>query len=448
MQNNSRRISLILGGFMAFVLVAGVVLPLFNRNSSQTTQRVDPTVAPTSTFPPPITDFSGISFTDVYLHPSGLYTIAQPTGWDILSGVTQNGIAQVGMNNGSALSVIDAYIQQPNTPIADVQALSDTLTRETLASTWTRYNRWSETNRRIEGDRLIIDFSIQSNRTEFVARQVSWLQDGQIYSVRVVVPSNGIELLRFLLDQLPQTMQALPEAQAEPFDWQAYYDPIAHHYLRYPQTWTAQATAPGRTASLAGALGEALRVEVQPLSGALDEAIARSFVSSAAPNATLLSVTPVTRELGSGFSVAYTTTNADGEPLSGLAVLLSSGDGNLHSANLRFPGSQIDLNSLPPAPEITPEPTLDPAATPPGDPTAVAAVDPNAVYRDYASVMRSFSVIPPLNLAPQNLPATATPLPTLPPSATPAASNTPEAAAPTPPSSTPLPPTATATGSG
>jgi len=446
MSNNSRRISLILGGFMAFVLIAGTILPLFSNNAQTTTQVTDPTAIPSPTFPPPVTDFSGITFDQLYLHPSGLYTIAQPTGWAILNPVTQNDVAQVGMNNGENLSVIDAYIQKSATPVADAQGISDTLTRDVLTQTWTRYNRWEETNRRIEGDQLIIDFSIVFNRQDYVARQVSWTDGQYIYSVRVVVPSNAIDLLRFLLDNLPATLNLVPGMEVAPFNWQAYYDPFANHIVRYPQTWSQQDVAAGRTASIIGTQSESMRVDVSDLSGSLDESTASAYVTSMVPNATILGVEPVTRDSANGFSVAYSTANADGEPFSGYAMLLTTGDGTLHAVNLRFPGSEINLNELSDAPDTAAaEPTASADATPDAAATTeTAASDPNAIYRDYATIMETFHVIAPIPLAVENLPATATPLPTLPPTETPTETNTPEPTATSTSTNTPEP-TATST---
>ncbi|MCC6616242.1 MAG: hypothetical protein IT320_22410 [Anaerolineae bacterium] len=425
---------------MAIVLIAGTILPLFSNNAQTTTQTTDPTAIPSPTFPAPVTDFSGISFDQVYLHPSGLYTIAQPTGWAILNPVTQSEVAQVGMNNGENLSVIDAYIQKPALPVADAQGISDTLTRDVLAQTWTRYNRWEETNRRIEDDRLIIDFSIVFNRQDYVARQVSWTDGQYIYSVRVVAPSNAIDLLHFLLDNLPATLHPVPGMDVAPFNWQAFYDPYAYHILRYPQTWSQQDVAAGRTASIIGTQGESMRVEISDLSGALDETAASDYVTSMVPNATILSVEPVTRDSADGFGVAYSTSNADGEPFSGYALLLTTGDGKLHTVNLRFPGSAIDLSTLPAATEAAAaEPTASADATP-----EPATSDPNAAYRDYATIMETFHIIEPIPLSADSLPPTATPLPTLPPTATPTETNTPEPTATSTSTNTPEP-TATST---
>lgn len=449
MQNNSRRISLILGGFMALVLIAGVILPLFQTNTTTTPADIpDPTDIPTPTFPPPVTDFSAISLDQVYLHPTGLYTIAQPTGWTVTSPATQAGIAQVGMNNAQNLSVIDAYVQKPSTPVSTLDDVSALLTRDALAQTWTRYNNWTETNRRIENERLLIDFAITFSRTQYVARQVSWTDGTYIYSVRVVVPANGTELLRYLIEALPPTLQLNSEFAFAPFEWQSYYDNVTNVIVRYPQTWTVQDSAPGRTASILSPDGAALRLDFQPLTAALDEATARAYVQALQGNATITSVVPVTRDALGGFAITYSYSNADGEQFSGQSVLLDNA-GTLSAANLRFAGADVDLNNLPPAPIVTPEPTpSEPVATLPADVTPTiaptVAPDPTAAYREYAQVMETFRIVAPINLNPLNLPPTSTPLPTLAVTATPVASATPEPSATSiPPTTTDVPPSAT-----
>jgi hypothetical protein len=462
MNNNTRRISIILGVFMAVVLVAGSILPLFQNNSAQTLPQENPTAVPTATFPPPITDFSGIALDQLYLHPTGLYTIAQPTGWTITGPSTQPGIAQVGMNNGDNLSVIDAYIQKPLAPVTSIEDVSAQLNREVLAQTWARFNQWSEATRQIDNDRLIIDFNVDFRRQEYVARQVTWTDSDYIYSVRVVAPNNAIDLVRWLTENLPQTLTLNADLAFAPFEWQAKYDPFANTILRYPQTWTVQDNAPGITTSIAGSSGEALRIDSFAHEGALDEAFAREFVTSQQSSAQILSVSPITRGAAEGYAVSYTFRNADGEPFSGQAVLLG-GDQTVNVANLRFPGANVDLSALPEATEAAPD------ATPEGEATAAPAqADPNALYREYATVLETFRLTTPIPLNPLNLPPTSTPLPTLAATSTPTASptstatNTPEPTAtatstntplptatatstPVPPTATPIPPTATNT---
>lgn len=458
MNDNTRRISLILGVFMAIVLIAGTILPLFQNNSAQTQQLPDPTAVPSATFPPPITDFTGIALDQLYLHPTGLYTIAQPTGWTITGPTTQPGIAQVGMNNGENLAVIDAYIQKPVAPVTSIEDVSAQLTQDVLGQTWARFNQWSEATREIRDDRLIIDFNVDFRRQEYVARQVTWFDNQYIYSVRVVAPNNAIDLVRWLTENLPATLTLNSALAFAPFEWQAKYDPIANTIVRYPQTWTVQDNAPGITSSVVGSGGETLRIDTLAHEGALDEAFARQFVAQQQSNAEVLSVTPVTRDSAGGFAVSYSFRTADGEPFSGQAVLLG-GDGSVSAANLRFPGAEVDLSALPAA-DATPE--AAPAdATPAAEATLVpVAADPVAAYRDYATILETFRLTTPIPLNPLNLPPTNTPLPTLAATSTPTASptstatSTPEPTATAtntavPPtataSATPVPPTATAT---
>ncbi len=442
MNNNTRRISLILGVFMAVVLIAGTILPIFQNNALQPIDQPDPTAVPSATFPPPITDFGGIALDQLYLHPTGLYTIAQPTGWTITGPTTQPGIAQVGMNNSANLAVIDAYIQQPITPVASIDDVSAQLTQEVLGQTWARFNQWSEATREIQGDRLIIDFNVDFRRQEYVARQVTWFDSQYIYSVRVVAPNNAIDLVRWLTENLPATLTLNPALAFAPFEWQAKYDPFANTILRYPQTWTVQDNAPGITSSIAGSSGETLRIDTIARDAALDEAAAREFVTQQQSNATILSVTPVTRDAAEGFAVSYAYRTADGEPFSGQALVLG-GEGSVNVANLRFPGTDIDLSALP-------EAAAPSDATPAADATpAPVTLDPAAAYRDYATILETFRLTTPIPLNPLNLPPTNTPLPTLAATSTPTASptstatNTPEPTATA--TNTPVPPTATAT---
>jgi hypothetical protein len=452
MQNNARRISIILGGFMVVVLLLGVILPLFQTNNPVPVNVPDPTDIPTATFPPPVTDFTGIALDQLFLHPTGLYTIAQPTGWTVTAPTTQTGVAQVGMNNSVNLSVIDAYLQQPDTPVSTIDDVSALLTREVLAQTWTRYNRWQETNRRIENDRLIIDFAIDFRNTQYAARQVSWTDGQYIYSVRVVVPANGIELLRWLIDNLPATLQLNPAVASAPFEWQSYYDYTTSSIVRFPQTWAVQDSAAGSNASVIGPNGASLRIDYTLQEAPLDEAAAQALVTRTQANTTLLSTTPITRGGVNGYSVAYAFSNADGEPFSAQSVILPLADGRVSIATLRFPASSIDLSLLPPAPSAPaatatpaePLPTLDPAVTPTLFPTV--APDPNAAYREYAAILSSFQQLAPINLNPASLPPTPTPLPTLAVSSTPipTATAVPPTATNTPvPTATDVPPTAT-----
>lgn len=409
MQSGARRASIILGVFMAVVLVAGAILPLFTQNQPTTTQTIQPTDAPVPTFPSPIADFSTLAFDQNYLHPTGLFMIAQPTGFDVSQPNSSVTIAQVNMVDQAALSVIDAYVEDPGGAITTAD-LDARFNETTLDQSWSRFNNWTELSRRVDGDSLVIDFEVILQNMTYVARQRVWTDGDWIYVVRVLAPENATDFLVYVLDQLSGTMQPFKVFVGTPFDWQSYYDHLLSHIIRYPSGWVVADSAPGRPASITGTSGEVLRVEAYANTSIADEDAARAWVESQRAGATILSAAPATRDDVSGFSVAYAYRTADGAPQSGLAVLLNGEDGTLHTANLRFAAEEVDLNAV----DITAE---TPAAevTPEAEATAEAetVADSSAQYRYLALSMSTFRLMPPLVLSASSLPqATPTPLPT------------------------------------
>lgn len=421
MNNNSaRRASIILGVFMAVVLLAGAVIPLITGNQTTVSQASDPTAVPTPTYPPVISDLNTISFDKVYLHPSGMYTIPEPTGWQVSQPSSNAGIAQVNMINNTQLSVIDAYVQDPETPVT-AQDLDARFTQESINATWTNFRNPIETNRSLENDILTIDFRVElANGQMYVARQNVWTDGEWIYVVRVVVPENATDMLRYLLANLTGKIVPFKQFAPTPFNWNAYYDAILNHIIRYPSEWAVTDSAPGRPASISSENGVTLRVEARPGVSVADETAAQAWVTTERPGATILSVTPVTRGEASGFSVAYGFTDVEGAARSGLAVLLN-GANALHIADLRFPDTNVDLNAI-----ETTTPAADPSATPEAELPGLLSeseTPTTQIYQNLAQVMETFEVLPALNLSASSLPpATPTLIPTIAaPTATPEA---------------------------
>lgn len=402
MQNNAKRASIFLGVFMIFVLVAGAIIPIFTRGMTTTVPQIPPTAAPTATFPPPPAPES-ISFNQQYLHPSALFTIAQPEGWTVSEPISEPGRAAITMVNNDALSVIEASVEAPATPITTLEELDNRYDESFLDASWARYSNWEETARRVEDDKLVIDFNLTLNRQIYVARQKSWTDGDWIYSIRVVTPNNATQLLVHLLNELVSSVEALKQFAGTPFDWVATYDTVANHVIRHPNNWTVQDTAPGAPTSIVGPNGIALRIEARPDSAIASAADAEAWVRSVRPNARILSVEPVERGDAKGWSVAYADRTIDGDPQSGLAVLLNGPDGTLHTANLSFLASEVDLNK-----SSAPEPVAAAEATP------EATAEPGqGEYAELAQVMNTFFLLPQINLisaetTPTPLPAAAT----------------------------------------
>lgn len=352
MSNNGSKRALVIISILMVVAIAGsALLPLFTNNSAVQTA-VPPTDVPKPTFPPPLTDFSSVSLDQDYLHPSGLFSVAQPTGWTPASPVSNPTGAEITMNNPTLLSVIQVALQITPEPIDTLDKLDALYTSAALNDSWSNYRRdaqtgqnYRETGRKRENNRLTLDFELRNNRDQiFLARQVSWADGNWVYSVRVVMPEDAIDALKFMVDNLIPTVKGNKAAfDGTPADWNAYFDPTNNIVIRYPSNWTLDDGGPGRPASFSGD-NAVLRVETLPGLSAADEAEARAWVEANRPSATILSVVPVTRGDLSGFAVAYTFSDADGNPQSGLALLLNAADA-LHVANLRVAAPDVDFNT-------------------------------------------------------------------------------------------------------
>lgn len=340
-----KRFTYIFGISMALIMALTVILPAFTPNTQLTQPVTQPTDVPPATVPPP-PDIASITFDATYMHPSGMYTVAEPDGWLPSAPTTTDNSVRTTFSNTPAQSIIQVDVEKPQTDegltLDDVDAQ---FTTSALASSWSRYSSWSETGeRRRENDRLIMDFVLGSNNQIYIARQEAWTDGALIYSVRVVTPENARDVLLYVLDGMTNSLTLNTEFAGTPLGWNAYFDTADHHIIRYPQGWTLQDSAPGRPTTIGGGDGIVLRVET--VVGSVSDAEAASaWVEALRAGTTVESVEPVTRDEFEGFSVAYTAQTADGERESGLVVLLNDADDTLHIANLRFPEANVDLNS-------------------------------------------------------------------------------------------------------
>jgi hypothetical protein len=371
MQNKTaQRASIIIGVIMLLAMSMSVFLPLIRTDLNTVAV---PTEAPTplpSPTPPPTPNVVAMQFDQLFLHPSGLFTVADPTGWAITNTTNNDQEAKVTMINESQISVIEASVATPPTSIQSLDDVSAYYTTALLNKSWENYTSSIETGRIQRDDKLLIDFELRLGTQTLLARHVAWFDDQWIYAIRVVMPENARDALLAMIDSLTPTLQPEKLFPGTPFGWDAYFDNQDKHIIRFPADWTVTDSAPGLPASIQGT-DTTLRVASEAGKTADDESAARTWVETAHSGATIQSVNPVERNGVSGFAVSYQFSDLDGNPLSGLAVLLNGAD-KLHVADLRFPGSGIDLNNL-------------------GD-------TPDTLYSSYAQVMDTFQLVPQLNV--------------------------------------------------
>src|SRR5690606_12751259 len=139
---------------------------------------------------------------------SGLYTVGYPSGWAPGAG-TNNGVqAQINFTNSDVRSVIETYIDVPETPLTTLGELSDRYNDQIMQRGWRNYESAVETARREENGKLLIDFELKQGGQTFLARHEAWTDGDWIYVVRVVTPQNARDLLLYLLDAVSPTIHA------------------------------------------------------------------------------------------------------------------------------------------------------------------------------------------------------------------------------------------------
>jgi len=349
MSNRTRqgRISLYLGIFLAFIMAASLALPLISNNQLQNQSAVQPTETPAPTVPAPIEDLSSIQFNEIYLHPSGLFTVAIPSGWAPVTEVNTTGEAQVTMRNPDALSIVEARVLRPvsGVDLSSAEGLNAVFNDNWLNSSWREYSTWDETARTVEDDELVIDFNLSRNTQDYIARQVAYTDGTWIYVVRAVTPSNASRVLLHLLENERESFQVVDRYLGAPIEWNILFDNEDKTVLRYPGTWQVTDSAPDAPVSIEGN-GAQLRVET--LSDVtIDSAdAAAEYVQGSRPGITVLSTVELDNYGTPAYRVAYTLTTPDGTTESGLVTLLNV-DGTVHSADVRLADvGDTDLNAV------------------------------------------------------------------------------------------------------
>ena len=181
MNSNAKRASIYLGVFMAVVMIAGVFAPLIRQDTLNTTNPTAPTETTVATFPPPPSNLNSITFDKVYLHPSGIFSIGQPDGWNASQPNKGSTIAQVNLINNDMLAVVDSYVDA--TPLT-TDELSAYFSESVINSSWSNFSQWTETNRVVQDNHLIIDFNVTLTGRTYVARQTVWTDGTWVYVVR------------------------------------------------------------------------------------------------------------------------------------------------------------------------------------------------------------------------------------------------------------------------
>ena len=350
MNKTTKTLTYVIGIIMTVAMVGSLILPMISSQvgvGDSYLETPQPAPLPEPTLPPP-PDTASIDFDNRYLHRSGLFTMGAPTGWRPASDSSSADELRAGLNNSDVQSVVELRISKNHTGLSDAETLSDFLDSAWLGHTWSGYTGWDETNRKIlDDDVLQIDFNLRRGRSHLIARQESWIEAGDIYSARVVTAENAARELKFLLRGLADSVERIGEYAGAPYDWDAYFDNVDKHMVRFPSNWEITDAAAGLPATIEG---DSIILVVSTVDVALaseDEAMDwtenwRSGIKTHSARAVEVAGAP-------GYEVSYQLKTLDGAAASGLMIMLRGVDDRLHVANIRMPNLDKDLLAVDPA---------------------------------------------------------------------------------------------------
>ncbi len=344
MNKTTKRLTVIIGIIMTVAMVGSLILPLISGQVAQSdaySQTPQPTRRPDPT-PPPPPDTSAIDFDQQYLHPSGLFTVAAPTGWSTASNSNTADELRASLSNSDVQSVVEARIIKNHSEINDADGLSAFFDRSWLDQSWREYPSWDETSRKIADDgKLVIDFNLRRSRNYLIARQEAWIQDGEIYSVRVITAENAPQELKYLLQGVAKSVSRIGFYMDAPYEWQAYFDNVDKHMVRFPENWEVTDAADGLPATIIS--DDAIMVVETHDVALRGEADAIHWIEASRDGLQSRTVEPVEVSGAPGYLISYGFTTIDGAPASGLALVLNGTDNRLHVANGRIGDLDVDL---------------------------------------------------------------------------------------------------------
>ncbi len=355
MSNQKRRtrwsvlaFAIIMSIIMVGSVATGWLLQIAQQRDLQRQQQEALEPTPVPTFEPPVA-VDAIDFPNTAVHANGIFTVSipEPPEWGAVESSYDAFANRARLLMRNDLNVIEATAELPTQPVNTTADLDTLYTSQQLATSWRNYTAWRETSReQVTGENgreyLQIDFELEFGERTYVARQRSWTDGEQVYSVRVITPENATDLLVFLLENVADSFELVEAFEGLPISWSAYYDEANGHIIRYPNGWQLTDAAEGAPASIE-TQNVALRVETVDGESIDNEAAAEDY-AAALPNVTeVLTTVETERDDLSGYTVSYQTRNLDGEVGSGLVVLLN-GEETLHVANLVVSAVEADLN--------------------------------------------------------------------------------------------------------
>ncbi|NDJ86252.1 MAG: hypothetical protein GYB66_10230 [Chloroflexi bacterium] len=370
MKNKRRRSQLIATGIALFISITFIVtLVAPNAIGSNDTIQNNVDSSNIDTLDPfdvtPIPAAENISGDPPHIHSRGLYHIFRPAApnWFIEQDryVQPENEAETIFRGDCAVIHI---LLEPGVNYDSPESLSqDFLTDAYFDQEWSLYESWERTEERTEGNLAINEFTLTTSErpgesnapqsaphcpNEYHARQISWVDSSFLYTLRLVVTTDDTESLDQLQDLIIPSWVVYPRMTdfLDDASLRARGSVDAGYLVMLPTTWFAERTSGPLDTYVGSPPLEDFQITMESRSESsivtLEDATAwlNDFRQTGVE---IMNSETVEQQFADGFLISYTFETIDGDPFSAVIALLTSGEGELHIAELYGPVSDIDL---------------------------------------------------------------------------------------------------------
>ena len=299
-----------------------------------------------------------------YVHPTGLFQSYRPSTstWQILqdsnttAAATNNGeVVDVRFRGNQSCAVVH-LLAEINTDYDSIDMLNNSMPNSFFNDAWSQYGSWETVSRTLENDIIQAEFKLYQPPDfssycpdTYRARSVSWITDGVVHHVRMVVREDDNTALNRLQELFVPTFISYPHNIATiDNNWQVRTDLSQNAFFVAPPTWQRNALSDNERLIFEGTIGASdfqATLETVENTQLGSEEEARDFLTARIPsNAEVLSSATIQQPYGNGYRFSYTFVNTEGVSSSAIMTLLNDDtEGNLYLSEVRGQGLDIDL---------------------------------------------------------------------------------------------------------
>ena len=365
--------ALLIGTFVISLVSAGGGHSLFPTDTPDFLD--NPDLPQTASIEPAM---QGIAGGNPYLHPTGLYQIFQPnpnTNWGLDPQAAKVADTRAITIYRGNCSVIYTYVDY-GINFDTLEAVNENVFTSTYdAAEWALYE-YDETDRTVDDSYIVVDYDLVRRETEdtqndtcpenYKGRQISWLDDGLLYAVRLVVREDDRTALDGLQEIILPTFATYPnitelivDSTVREQTGRIHPDPNSpieqrwtneNSFIILPPDWRTDSNEVAFQAYDGFGTMDGYRVTLRSFTDTPIETLedVEIWISSLRLGVEFNSNQVVDNQrFATGYIVSYKFENADGDVFSAVASVLNDTDGTLHIAELTANQSGLDLLAEP-----------------------------------------------------------------------------------------------------